>query len=109
MSKFTGEKFLEKFMEIDDPISRLIVIHLYCEKAINKLIEVKGKRSDKVSEWKKSDYFPLKKANFVIKVFFVYNMGWIEEGLYNNLFLLNSWRNIYGNMDWFGCCRFWCG
>ena len=35
MSKFTGEKFLEKFMEIDDPISRLIVIHLYCEKAIN--------------------------------------------------------------------------
>ncbi|AWE07654.1 hypothetical protein DCE79_09780 [Lysinibacillus sp. 2017] len=100
MSKVTGEKFLEKFMGIDDPISKLIVIHLYCEKAVNKLIEVKGKRSEKVLQWKSSDYHPLKKANFVTQIYFVYNMGWIEEGLYNNLFLLNSWRNIYShNID----------
>ena len=100
MSEITGEQFLERFMGIDDPISKLIVIHLYCEKAINKLIEVKGKRSKKISEWKKSEYYPLKKSNFVTQIYFVYNMGWIEEGLYNNLFLLNSWRNIYAhNID----------
>lgn len=76
------------------------MIHLYCEKAINKLIEVKGKRSKKILEWKKSDYHPLKKANFVTQIYFVYSMGWIEEGLFNNLFLLNSWRNIYAhNID----------
>jgi hypothetical protein len=100
MTENTGEKFLEKFMGIEDPISKLIVIHLYCEKAINKLVEVKAKRSEKVSEWKNGNYYPLKKANFVTQIFFVYNMGWIEEELYNNLFLLNSWRNIYAhNID----------
>lgn len=99
MSKITGNKFLEQYNDIADPISKLIVIHLYCEKGINKLIEVKEKKSIKVSQWRKPRKFnPLQ--NFVTKIYFVYNMGWISEELYNNLYLLNSWRNNFAhNID----------
>ena len=107
MSIDTGDKFLEQFKSITDPISKILVIHLYCERGINKLIEVKGKKSEKISQWKNrknrnkfKDFNPLQNSNFVTKIYFAYNMEWINEGLYNNLYLLNTWRNEYAhNID----------
>lgn len=101
MTKKNVREIVDHLNSINEPVSRVVAVHLYCERIINKLIETKSVRSKKVSEWKnQKDFQPLKSANFVTKIYFAYNMGWITEGLYNNLYLLNAWRNKFShNLD----------
>ena len=38
-------------------------------------------------------YIPILDSNYAMKLYFVFSMGLIEQKLYENLRLLNKWRN----------------
>ncbi|MBU9711051.1 hypothetical protein [Evansella tamaricis] len=81
-TKNIGSKFIERFKKINDPIARIVTVHLFTESWLNKLLEEKTKTSGQLKEW-----------NYASKLLMVFNLNLIEEALYKNLKILNGIRN----------------
>lgn len=94
MSKETLRKFVDRLTDNSDPLSNVVTVHLFCENAINKLI---NEKAVKVKNYRKKikdkSFIPILESNYANKLYFVYSLGLIEELLYENLRLLNFWRN----------------
>lgn len=94
MEKEVGKIFVERLLNNSDPLSNIVTIHLFCENAINSLIKEKAIGVYDFTKKNKTDtYIPILDSNYSIKLYFVFSMGLIEQNLYENLRLLNHWRN----------------
>lgn len=93
MSKDVVKIFVERLSNNSDSLSNIVTIHLFCENAINNLIKEKAIRVEDYSRKKDETYIPILDSNYSTKLYFVYSLGLIEQKLYENLRLLNYWRN----------------
>lgn len=93
MSKDVVKIFVERLSNNSDSLSNIVTIHLFCENAINNLIKAKAIRVEDYSRKKDETYIPILDSNYSTKLYFVYSLGLIEQKLYENLRLLNYWRN----------------
>jgi len=94
MSKEVGKIFVERLTTNSDPLSNIVTVHLFCENAINCLIKAKGVGVEDYSKKNRGDtYIPILDSNYATKLYFVFSMGFIDHKLYDNLRLLNHWRN----------------
>ena len=94
MSKEVGKIFVQRLMNNSDPLSNIVTVHLFCENAINSLIKAKAFGVEDFSKKNKGEtYIPILDSNYSTKLYFVFSMGLIEQKLYENLRLLNHWRN----------------
>ncbi|MGN7477414.1 RND transporter [Solibacillus silvestris] len=91
MSQEVAKKFVDRISSTVDPLANIVTISLFCENAINHLIHEK---LPKVKNFKdNSTYIPMASSNYSTKLYSVYALGLIEEKLFENLWLLNYWRN----------------
>lgn len=94
MSKEVAKIFVERLSNNSDPLSNIVTVHLFCENAINCLIKAKAIGVEDFSKRNRDElYIPILDSNYSTKLYFVYSMGLIEQKLYENLRLLNHWRN----------------
>ena len=93
MSKDVAKIFIERLWNNSDSLSNIVTIHLFCENAINSLIKEKAIRVEDYSRRKDETYIPILDSDYSTKLYFVYSLGLIEQNLYENLRLLNYWRN----------------
>lgn len=93
MEKDVAKIFVERITNNSDSLSNIVTIHLFCENAINSLIKAKAVRVEDFSKKKDEMYIPILDSNYSTKLYFVYSMGLIEQKMYENLRLLNYWRN----------------
>ena len=94
LSKDVAKIFVERISNNSDSLSNIVTIHLFCENAVNSLIKEKAIGVEDYSRKGKNDtYIPILDSNYATKLYFVYSMGLIEQQLYENLRLLNFWRN----------------
>jgi hypothetical protein len=84
MDKEIGPKFLDKLKNIQDNAALVVTIHLYTEYWINRILEDKKKNPGKIV---KND------SSYLVKLDFIYNMGFITENIFWNLQKLNKLRN----------------
>ncbi len=91
MSMDVAEKFVSRIQKSNDNLSSIITVHLFCENAINKLIEKEARRVNKTGS--NDSYIPIENSAYGIKLYFAYSIDLIGEKLYENLRLLNFWRN----------------
>jgi len=91
MSQEVAKKFIDRISSTVDPLANIVTVSLFCENAINQLIQEK---LPKVRSFKdQSTYIPMASSNYSTKVYSVYALGLIEQKLFENLWLLNYWRN----------------
>ena len=93
MSKDIAKIFVERVTNNSDSLSNIVTIHLFCENAINSLIKEKAIPVEDHSRKKDETYIPILDSNYSTKLYFVYSMGLIDQKIYENLRLLNYWRN----------------
>lgn len=93
MSKDAAKIFVERISNNSDSLSNIVTIHLFCENAINSLMKAKAIQVEDFSKKRGDTYIPILDSNYATKLYFAYSMGWIEQKLYENLRLLNFWRN----------------
>ena len=94
MRKEVGKIFVERLSSNSDPLSNIVTIHLFCENAINCLIKAKAIGVEDLTRRSREEtYIPILDSNYATKLYFVFSMGLIDQKLYENLRLLNSWRN----------------
>lgn len=93
MAKDAGKIFVERLTNNSDSLSNIVTIHLFCENAINSLIKAKAIKVEDFSKKRGDTYIPILDSNYATKLYFVFSMGFIEQKLYENLRLLNFWRN----------------
>ena len=93
MTKDIAKIFVERITNNSDSLSNIVTIHLFCENAINSLIKAKAISVEDHSRKKDEAYIPILDSNYSTKLYFVYSMGLIEQKIYENLRLLNYWRN----------------
>ncbi len=94
MSKDVAKIFVERLSNNSDSLSNIVTIHLFCENAVNCLIKEKAIGVEDFSRRGKNEtYIPILDSNYATKLYFVFSMGLIEQNLYENLRLLNFWRN----------------
>ena len=94
MSKEVAKIFVERLSNNSDPLSNIVTVHLFCENAINSLIKAKAVGVEDFTKKNRGDsYIPILDSNYAIKLYFVFSMGLIGQKLYENLRLLNNWRN----------------
>ena len=94
MSKEVGKIFAERLTKNSDPLSNIVTVHLFCENAINSLIKARAIGVDDFTKRHKGEtYIPILDSNYSTKLYFVFSMGLIDQMLYENLRLLNHWRN----------------
>lgn len=94
MSKEVAKIFVERLSNNSDPLSNIVTVHLFCENAINSLIKAKAIGVEDFTKKNRGDaYIPILDSNYAMKLYFVFSMGLIEQKLYENLRLLNNWRN----------------
>lgn len=94
MGKDVAKIFVERLTNNSDSLSNIVTIHLFCENAVNILVKAKAIRVEDFSKKSKDGkYIPILDSNYSTKLYFVFSMGLIEQKLYENLRLLNYWRN----------------
>ncbi|MER1985817.1 MAG: RND transporter [Solibacillus sp.] len=94
MSKEVGKIFVERLLNNSDPLSNIVTVHLFCENAINSLIKAKAIGVEDFTKRNRDEtYIPILDSNYSTKLYFVFSMGLIKQELYENLRLLNHWRN----------------
>ena len=94
LSKDVGKIFVERISNNSDSLSNIVTIHLFCENAVNSLIKAKAVGVEDFSRKGKNEtYIPILDSNYATKLYFVFSMGLIDQKLYENLRLLNFWRN----------------
>lgn len=93
MAKDAGKIFVQRLTNNSDSLSNIVTIHLFCENAINSLIKAKAIKVEDFSKKRGDTYIPILDSNYATKLYFVFSMGFIEQKLYENLRLLNFWRN----------------
>lgn len=76
------ENFLDRIMNINDPLATAITVHLMTENWIDRIIDAVCITPGQIKKW-----------NYSAKLLFIYNFKIIEEPLYKNLRLLNKLRN----------------
>ena len=79
-----GQKYLDRLQNIEDPAAIVVTTHLFCEHALNRLLEERKKTPGK---------FIKDNSSFVVKLDFCYNMGFISQKVFENLIKLNKLRN----------------
>lgn len=85
--------FVERITNNSDSLSNIVTIHLFCENAINSLIKAKAIQVEDYSKKRGDSYIPILDSNYATKLYFTFSMGLIDQQLYENLRLLNFWRN----------------
>lgn len=94
MTKEVAKIFIERLSNNSDPLSNIVTVHLFCENAINSLIKAKAVGVEDFTKKNRAEtYIPILDSNYSTKLYFVFSMGLIEQKLYENLRLLNHWRN----------------
>lgn len=81
-SRNITKMFLDRIMNINDPVAKAITIHLMTENWIDKIIDAVCITPGQIKRW-----------NYSSKLLFIYNFKIIKEPLYKNLKLLNRLRN----------------
>ncbi|NIK74984.1 hypothetical protein FHS15_000082 [Paenibacillus castaneae] len=79
-----AREFINRLHKIDDPAAIVVTIHLFCENALNQLMKQKKKTPDK---------YITEQSAFLVKLDLCYNMGLLNEPMFNNLVKLNTLRN----------------